>query len=106
MYEIDIYKTESGKEPFVDWTNSLDIKTQTRIDARIIRIRHSGNLGDFDSVNDGVFELRFDFGPGYRVYFGKCKKNAILLLIGGAKKSQTRDIKKAKEYWQDYLSSQ
>lgn len=106
MYEINIYRTKSGKEPYVDWKNTLDLQTQARIDARIRRIESTGNLGDFDSVQDGVLELRLDFGPGYRVYFGKIKNNLILLLIGGAKKTQARDIKKAKQYWQDHLCSQ
>ena len=106
MYDVEIYRTSNGKEPFVEWKDDLDLQTQAKIDARISRVTNSGNLGDFDSVNDGVFELRLDFGPGYRVYFGKIKKTLILLLVGGSKKSQARDIKKAKEYWQDHLSRQ
>jgi putative addiction module killer protein len=108
MYEIDIYLTESGKEPFVDWKDSLDITISTRIEARIARIRSSGNLGDYKALKEGVYELRLDFGPGYRVYFGldDGKKKIIILLVGGAKKTQQKDIDKAKLYWQDHLSRQ
>lgn len=107
-YEIDIYATETGKEPFVEWEDSLDVQTLARIEARFARIRQGGNLGDYDTVNDGVFELRFHFGPGYRVYFGfaKEKKQLIILLAGGTKKHQSKDIMKAQEYWQDHLSRQ
>jgi putative addiction module killer protein len=105
MFNIEIYKTDSGKEPFVDWKEDLDVVTQARIDARIVRIQNSGNLGDFHAVGDGVLELRLDFGPAYRVYFGRMRKDHMLILLGGAKKSQTRVIKKAKQYWQDHLSS-
>ncbi len=108
MYEIDIYKTETGKEPFVEWIDSLDINVITRIDARIARIRSTGNLGDYKPLKEGIYEFRLDFGPGYRIYFGleDGKKKIILLLIGGSKKSQTKDIKKAKQHWQDHLSRQ
>lgn len=106
MYEIDIYRTDAGKEPFIEWQDGLDLVIQARVDARLTRIEHTGNLGDCKSLGDGVHELRFDFDPGYRVYFGKVKKSVILLLAGGAKGSQQRDINKAKEYWQDHLSRQ
>lgn len=64
-----------------------------------------GNLGDHRSVGDGVFELRLDFGPGYRIYFGRIGHQVILLLTGGDKSSQTKDITKAKQYWNDYKES-
>lgn len=106
MYEIDIYRTETNYEPYIEWESSLDRQVRTRIDARLTRIRLTGNLGDFKSVSDGVYELRFDFGPGYRVYFGfdKTKKKLIILLAGGSKRTQAKDILKAKEYWRDHLS--
>ena len=106
MYEIDIYKTEGGKEPFIEWKDSLEIYTQARIDARLRKIECSGHLGDSHLVQSGVHELRFDFGPGYRVYYGMRKKKIIILISGGSKRGPSRDIGKAVEYWKEYLSSQ
>ena len=107
-YEIDIYATETGKEPFSEWKDTLDEETLAKIDIRLTRIRGSGHLGDFDSVGNGVYELRLHFGPGYRIYFGfgKEKKQLIILLAGGTKKHQSKDIKKAQMYWEDHLSWQ
>lgn len=106
MYGIDVYRTDSGNEPYTEWEESLERTVRARIEARMTRIRLTGNLGDFKSLKDGVYELRFEFGPGYRVYFGFDKPGAklVLLLVGGSKRTQTKDIKKAKEYWQDHLS--
>lgn len=104
MYIIEIYKTSTGKEPYIDWENNLDKSTLARIDARMARIRESGNFGVCEPVGEGVFELKFDFGPGYRVYFGYESDTILLLLCGGYKKGQQRDIDKAKEYWRDHLS--
>jgi putative addiction module killer protein len=106
VHEIGIYKTNADHEPYTEWLISLDRQVRTRIDARLTRIRFTGNLGDFKPVGDGVYELRLDFGPGYRVYFGfdKTKNRMIVLLAGGSKRTQVKDIVKAKKYWQDYLS--
>ena len=82
----------------------MDKTTIARIDARLTRIRETGNFGVCEPVGDGVFELKFDFGPGYRVYFGFKTDTFLILLFGGYKKGQQRDINKAKEYWQDHLS--
>jgi putative addiction module killer protein len=106
VYDFDIYRTSANREPYTDWEASLDRQVRTRITARLARIRLTGNLGDFKSVGSGVYELRFDFGPGYRVYFGfdQVKNRLIILLAGGSKRSQVKDIAKAKEYWRDLLS--
>jgi putative addiction module killer protein len=99
---IEIYQDKYGFEPYIEWVDSLtDWKTKARIEQRIRRIEQ-GNLGDFKSVGDGVFELRFDFGSGYRVYFGQEKEKLIILLIGGDKSTQKKDIVLAKTYWQEY----
>lgn len=104
MIEIRDYLTENGKRPFVDWLESLkDIKARAIIKARLGRVQ-IGNFGDYKPVGDGVHELRIDHGPGYRVYFGRDGQKVILLLLGGSKGTQERDIAKAKEYWRDYLS--
>ena len=78
-----------------------DAKTRARIRVRINRIR-LGNFGDCKSVGSGVSEFRIDYGPGYRVYFGRVGEKIVLLLCGGTKKNQEKDIKLAKEYWYDY----
>lgn len=104
MYKIEIYQTSTGKEPYTEWEGTLDKSTFARIDARIARIRESGNFGICEPVGEGVFELKFDFGPGYRVYFGYDSDIVLLLLCGGNKKGQQRDIDKAIEYWREHLS--
>ena len=75
--------------------------TRIRIDKRFKRLE-DGNLGDCESVRDGVFELRLHFGPGYRMYFGQIDNRIILLLPGGDKTSQRRDIERSKAYWREY----
>ena len=103
-FETEVYKTSTGKEPYTEWEESLDYSALSRIDARLTRIEKTGNFGICEPVGDGVFELKFDFGPGYRVYFGYKTDNVLVLLCGGYKKGQQRDIEKAKEYWHEYLS--
>jgi len=78
-----------------------DTKARAAIRVRLDRLR-LGNFGDCESVGDGVCELRIHFGPGYRIYPGQEGNILILPLCGGTKKSQTKDIRKAKTYWQDY----
>lgn len=100
--DIHIYTTPSGKSPFIDWIESLQDKAaRYRIKERLDRIA-LGNMGDSKSVHKGVSEIKFDFGPGYRLYFGKEGKK-IILLCGGDKSSQKRDIKQAHHLWEDYL---
>ena len=102
--EIIPYQTKSGRVPFDKWVYDLrDKKTRRRIFRRIFRLQY-GHYGDHRAVGDGVIELRFFFGAGYRVYFGEDGDKLVVLLIGGDKKSQSRDIQQAKAYWKDYLS--
>ena len=97
--EIHDYISPDGRVPFKEWLNSLqDGKTQTVILNRINRVR-LGNLGDCKHLGEGVYELRIHYGPGYRVYFGELEDVIVILLCGGTKRSQSRDIKRAKEYW-------
>ena len=101
-YQVEIYQDQRGRQPFSNWVNSLrDRRGQATIDNRLRRIA-LGNLGDYTSVGGGVFELRVDTGPGYRVYFGRVGKIIILLLCGGDKSTQRRDIERAKVYWADH----
>jgi putative addiction module killer protein len=96
------YLTASGRCPFREWTESVKSRTvKAAVAARINRIR-SGTLGDWKVVGNGVFELRVDLGPGYRVYFGRDGETVVILLNGGEKRSQESDIKRAKGYWSDY----
>lgn len=99
---IRIYQKKDGKRPFSNWLNNLrDRKAQQRIDARLARVQ-LGNFGDTKAVGDGVLELRIDYGPGYRVYFGRDGSEVVILLVGGDKRTQSKDINTAKKYWADY----
>ncbi|MBI1928533.1 type II toxin-antitoxin system RelE/ParE family toxin [Candidatus Poribacteria bacterium] len=104
--ELEIYRNRNGREPFTEWLKSIkDQKARNRIQARLDRLE-AGHFGDCQPVSDGVFELRLHFGPGYRIYFGEVDNVIILLLCGGDKSSQARDIKRALKYWQEYQESQ
>ena len=99
---ILIYADAKGREPYSDWLASLkDRKARERILVRIQRLE-SGLYGDCEPVGEGVVELRMFFGPGYRVYFGEDKGQFVILLCGGDKGNQSRDILTAKEYWREY----
>ena len=102
--EIERYVTADGQIPFDNWFDSIRVsKTQTIISKRLDRVR-MGNLGDYRSVGGGVFELRIDYGPGYRIYFGQVGTTIVLLLCGGDKSTQIKDIRQAQKYWRDYRS--
>ncbi len=99
---IRYYMTPAGKEPFVEWVNDLkDSSVQSRIERRLERIL-LGNYGDCEPVGGGIFELKLHFCPGYRIYFAEQNETIIVLLCGGDKSSQRKDIKKAKIYWQEF----
>ena len=100
--ELRTYKTEDKKEPFIEWLEALkDNIGRAQVTNRLNRAV-LGNYGDFDSVGEGVLELKIHYGPGYRVYFVEQENTILLLLLGGSKRSQVRDIKKAKQYWADF----
>lgn len=100
---IAIYETEDGKRPFKLWLDSLRDKIMVaRINARLSRVE-LGNFGDAKSVGNGVMELRLIFGSGYRIYYGIDGKKLVVLLTGGDKSTQNKDIKTAHDYWSDYL---
>lgn len=102
--QIEIYCTNKGKTPFISWLESLkDSKFRYRIKERLDRVT-LGNMGDYKSIKHGVLELRLDFGPGYRIYFGEENQKIVILLCGGNKSTQEKDIKNAIKYWEDYLS--
>lgn len=101
MPEIRNYKTGDGEVPFDHWFNDLDSIAAAKITTAVLRMQ-SGNLGDHKSVGKGVTERRIDFGPGFRVYFGRDGDEIILLLLGGTKKRQQKDIETAQAYWADF----
>ena len=100
--EVRYYVTTAGKVVFRDWFDGLrDRQAQARIRMRLVRLER-GLLGDVEPCGEGVSELRIDWGPGYRVYFARAGREIVLLLMGGDKRTQSADIKKAKEHWHDY----
>jgi putative addiction module killer protein len=103
IFEIKEF-IEAGRSPFADWFNSLDAVTAARVDKYIRRLE-AGNFGAAKSLQEGVSELRLDFGPGFRVYFGRDGKTIIILLGGGSKRRQSADIVTAVERWKRYKQS-
>lgn len=100
--ELLAYRTREGRTPFNEWLDELDDQNiVARVLARLARVRR-GNLGDCKSVGEGVSELRVDYGPGYRVYFAQKGQTLVILLCGGDKRTQEKDIQRAKQYWHDY----
>lgn len=100
LFEIREY-TADGRSPFAEWFDDLDAVTAARVD-RYIRRLESGNFGVAKVVGGGVSELRLDFGPGYRVYFGRDGKTIVILLGGGSKRRQEADIAAAITRWRRY----
>jgi putative addiction module killer protein len=102
MTEVLRYVTESGREVIREWLDELhDARAVTRIVMRMDRLA-DGNFGDCKPLRDGVWELRIDYGPGYRVYYARVGRTCVLLLCGGDKRKQSSDINKAIEYLRDY----
>lgn len=101
-FRLEYYQKESGDVPFTEWLESLRDRTAVaRIRIRLGRVR-LGNFGTIKPVGDGVAELKIDHGPGYRVYYAVSGKAVVLLLVGGDKSTQSKDIETAKRYWHDY----
>ncbi len=101
MNEAREYLDEQGQSPFARWFDSLNAEAAAKVATVVIRMEH-GNLSNVKGVSSGVFENKIDFGPGYRVYFGKDGETLIILVGGGTKKRQSKDIETAKSRWQDY----
>jgi putative addiction module killer protein len=101
--EVIRYTTESGKDVFGDWLAKLaDPRAAAKIVVRIDRLA-AGNFGDCKAIRDGVWELRVNWGPGYRVYYAISGRTQVVLLCGGDKRKQSADINRALGYWKDYL---
>ena len=106
MMQLLRYQREDGWEPFSEWLNGLrDKMAQARIRLRLRQVE-AGNLGDCEPVGEGVLELRVHVGTGYRVYCGRHGKTVVLLLCGGDKASQVRDIEQAKQLWTEWKRRQ
>ncbi len=101
MLEVREYEDSDGNSPFAEWFEDLDAIVAAKITVAVTRIEQ-GNLSNVKGVGEGVFEYRIDFGPGYRVYFGRDGDVLIILLAGGTKKRQQRDIETARARWADY----
>lgn len=102
MKSVKVYRLPSGREPFEEWAASLSQDHRAIIDAYIDRVANGGGRKNVKALKDGVFEIKVDRGPGYRIHFAEDGRYLILLLLGGDKGSQDRDIKTAKEYWRQY----
>lgn len=100
MKEIVFYKLPNGKEPVKEWLEKLDIKTRIKIIKRLERI-YDNNFGDFKQIYSNLYELRFTFGKGYRIYYTVCGQKIVLLLNAGDKTRQSKDISTAKKYLKD-----
>ena len=101
-FRIREYLSENGQSPFDNWLIGLrDLRARARVDTRLNRAS-LGNFGDYASVGGGVLELRIFYGPGYRVYYSLVGESVVLLLLGGTKGTQKRDIQIAKAYLADY----
>jgi putative addiction module killer protein len=102
MVLVQQFETVDGVKPFLRWVERLDAKTKARILARTLRFQ-MGNIGDYRHLGGGLCEAKLDFGAGYRIYFGMNGTTLILLLCGGDKSTQTKDIQLAEKYWKTYL---
>ena len=104
-YYIDVrvfeYNDTNGRSPHKDWFDGLDAQAAAKVAVAVTRMS-LGNLSNVKPVGEGVLEFRIDFGPGYRIYFGRDGSEIIILLGGGSKKSQQQDIGTAKARWTDY----
>ncbi|MDE0450011.1 MAG: type II toxin-antitoxin system RelE/ParE family toxin [Spirochaetaceae bacterium] len=101
MIEIREYIDTKGRSPYARWFNRLNAPAAAKVATALVRM-DQGNLSNVKGVGSGVFESRIDFGPGYRVYFGKDGNAVIILLGGGTKKRQQQAIETAKDLWRDY----
>jgi putative addiction module killer protein len=101
VLELRYYLTAGGESPFEGWFNDLDAAAAAKVSVALVRLGQ-GNTSNAKGVGEGVLEYRIDWGPGYRVYFGRGGETLVILLTGGTKQRQQRDIGRAKELWADY----
>ena len=101
MLDVREYVDIAGRSPFTKWLRTLNVHAAAKVAAALERVA-GGNLSNGKAVGNGVFEYKIDFGPGYRIYFGREGDRLVILLAGGTKKRQQEDIRKAKANWEDY----
>ena len=101
MIEIREYIREDDSSPFAEWFNGLNVQAALKVNTYLTRLE-GGNTSSLKSVGSGIHECRINWGPGYRVYLGKDGEKLVILLGGGTKKRQQKDIDKAKELWEEY----
>ena len=101
IIEIREFVDAGGRSPFADWYDDLNVHAAAKVTTALVRMEH-GNFSNAKGVGTGLFEHRIDFGPGYRVYFGKDGDTLIILLGGGTKKRQQKDIWDAQTLWREY----
>ena len=101
VIEIKEYIDETGKSPFAVWHDHLDARAAAKVTTALYRLEQ-GNFSNTSGVGGGVFEYKIDFGPGYRIYFGKDGERVVIILGGGTKKRQQQGINAVKASWQDY----
>jgi putative addiction module killer protein len=101
LTELVYYSTERDRTPVREWLECLDPPMRARIVRRLDQVEN-GHLGDYKHIKDVVYELRFSFSPGYRIYYAKVNDTVLLLLMSGNKDSQQADIVKAIDNWNDW----
>ena len=101
MIVVREYLDSSGDSPYAAWFDSLNAEAAAKVTTAVTRVS-LGNFSNVEGVGSGVFEYKLDFGPGYRIYFGKDGETLVILLGGGTKRRQQRDINAALANWQDY----
>jgi putative addiction module killer protein len=101
LVELLEYVNAAGISPFAKWREKLDATTRARVTVAVLRLE-TGNFSAVKGAGAGILELRLDFGPGYRVYFGKDGGQLVILLGGGTKRRQPADIRAAQTLWQEY----
>ncbi len=101
MVDVREYRDPLGRSPFREWFDGLNSEAARKVTTALYRVG-LGNFSNAKSVGAGVYERRINFGPGYRVYFGKDGDRIVILLGGGTKQRQQNDIRLALERWEDY----
>src|ERR1022692_3684046 len=101
VLDVREYIDTAGRSPFTKWLRALNVQAAAKVTTALERIAES-NLSNVKTVGNGVLEYKVDFGPGYRIYFGRDGDRLVILLAGGMKKRQQEDIRQAKANWEDY----